>query len=349
MLTSMAPLFRMHGIACDVIALLQRPSPLEQTLLNQNVHMRYTGVDGLYSPRQILELTKLIRGYDIVHVHLFPAQLWTVLAAVCLKSRPVLITTEHHAWNARRRWWLRPVDLWMYPHYKRIACISEAAADNLRRWCPSTTGKIVIIPNGIPLHTFENAHPVQLQHVPGNVVRLVFVGRFAPPKDHSTLFRALTALPDVHLLLVGDGPLRSQLEQMAHTLGIRKRVTFLGWRNDVAGILKSSDIYVHSTYSEAFGIAACEAMAAGLPVVASDVPGLAQLVSGVGILFPAGNDKALANVLATLIESPDRQRAMSAASVQRARQFKIEDTVNSCIRMYESVLEADFAWKTEAQ
>ena len=59
-------------------------------------------------------------------------------------------------------------------------------------------------------------------------------------------------------------------------------------------VLKASDIYVHSTDSDGFGIAACEAMAAGLPVVASDVPGLAQLVAGAGILFPPGDDKVLA-------------------------------------------------------
>ena len=79
---------------------------------------------------------------------------------------------------------------------------------------------------------------------------------------------------------------------MAQSLGIAERVTFLGWRSDVASVLKASDIYVHSTDAEGFGIAACEAMAAGLPVVASDVPGLAQIVKGAGILFPAGDDKA---------------------------------------------------------
>jgi glycosyltransferase involved in cell wall biosynthesis len=349
LLTSMAPLFRMHGITCDVIALLQRPSPLEQTLLSQNVHMRYTGVDGLYSPRQIFELTKLIRGYDIVHVHLFPAQLWTVLAAVCLKSRPVLITTEHNTWNARRRWWLRPLDQWMYPHYTRIACNSEATADTLGQWCPSIVDKITVIPNGIPLDSFENAQPTTLTQVPHDVVRLVFIGRFQAQKDHATLLRAMTVLPNAHLLLVGDGPLRSQLEQMAQTLGVTSRVSFLGWQNDVAGILKASDIYVHSTHSDGFGIAACEAMAAGLPVVASDVPGLAQLVSDAGILFSPGDDKGLAHVLTTLIKAPDRQREMSAASIRRARQFSIENTVDMYAQMYESVLGVNAALKTGAQ
>ncbi|HEX3437648.1 MAG TPA: glycosyltransferase family 4 protein, partial [Pseudacidobacterium sp.] len=92
-------------------------------------------------------------------------------------------------------------------------------------------------------------------------------------------------------------------------------------------------------HSDGFGIAACEAMAAGLPVVASNVPGLAQVVAGAGILFPPGDDKTLAQYLNALIESPEKQREMGRASLQRARQFSVENTVDCCIRMYESVLQ----------
>ena len=211
---------------------------------------------------------------------------------------------------------------------------------SLIRWCPGVRGKVAVIPNGIPLDAFENAHPATLANVPSEVTRLVFVGRFEAQKDHATLLRALAALPDTHLILVGDGPLRPRLEQLAESLGIRTRVTFLGWRRDVAAVLKASDIYIHSTHSDGFGIAACEAMAAGLPVVASDVPGLAQVVAGAGILFPPGDDKALAQHVRALIKSPELQREMSGASLQRARQFSIENTVDGCIRMYESVLRA---------
>jgi glycosyltransferase involved in cell wall biosynthesis len=341
MLTAMAPRFRRRGITCDVVALLRRPSPLEQSLLDQDIYLRYSGVDRLYSPQQVFALAQVLRGYDIVHVHLFPAQLWTVLAAVRLKCRIPLVTTEHSTSNARRRWWLRPVDRWMYPHYERIACISEASAANLIEWCPNIAEKITVVPNGILLDAFETARPVMLEHVPPDVVRLVFVGRCEAPKDHATILRALTNVPDAHLIFVGDGPLRSRLEQMALSLGIRNRVTFLGWRRDVAAVLKASHIYVHSTHFDGFGIAACEAMAAGLPVVASDVPGLAQLVAGAGVLFPAGDDKALARALSALIKSPDQQREMSRASLQRARQFSIENTIDGCISMYESVLHGD--------
>lgn len=343
MLTAMAPRFRTRGVTCDVIALLQRPSPLEAAFLGNGVSLRYTGIRRLYSPGQVLALSKLFPGYDIIHVHLFPAQLWAVLAALRMRRRIPLVTTEHNTWNARRRWWLRPLDRWMYRHYERIACISEATAESITRWCPRTAEKTVIIPNGIPLDVFENAVPAALPGVPDNITRLVFVARFEAQKDHPTLLRALTRVPNVHLLLVGDGPLRLRMEQLTQSLEIRNRVTFLGWRQDVAEVLKASDIYVHSSHSEGFGIAACEAMAAGLPVAASDVPGLAQVISGAGIFFPAGDDQALSEALNALIKSPEQQREMSRASLLRAHQFSIENTVDGCIRMYESVLLADAA------
>ena len=339
MLTAMAPRFRTRGVACDVVVLLRTSSPLEPAFQEQNVILRYTNVTKLYSPRQIFSLAKLMHGYDIIHVHLFPAQVWAILAAVCSHSNVPLVSTEHNTWNNRRDWPLRRFDQWMYSYYKQIACNSEATAEELVRWCPNIATRIRVIPNGIPIRAFEDAEPIELPNIPSDAARIIFVGRFDPQKDHATILRALPSVLNAHLLLVGDGPLRPQLQEMAHSLGIADRITFLGRRNDIPGLLKASHLYVHSTTSDGFGIAACEAMAAGLPVLASDVPGLAQLVLGAGILFPVGDDKALARHLTTLIESPELRSEMSQASVRRARQFSIEHTVDGCIRMYESVLQ----------
>jgi glycosyltransferase involved in cell wall biosynthesis len=338
MLTTMAPIFRKWGVTCDVIVLLHTPSPLEQKLLDHGISLRFTGVSRLNSPLQVPVLARLLNGYDIVHVHLFPAQLWTALAASRRRANIPLVTTEHNTWNGRRRWWFRPLDSWMYLHYRRIACISDATAKDLIRWCPELIERVTVVPNGISLDAFEDATPATLTQVPHERTRLVFVGRCDLQKDHATLLRALVKVPEAHLLLVGDGPLRFQLEQLARSLGVSSRVSFLGWREDVAAILKASDIYVHSTHSDGFGIAACEAMAAGLPVVASDVPGLAQLVEGAGILVPAGDDKVLSRCLNTLIHSPTQRRKLSHAGLERARKFCIENTVQGYVHLYQSIL-----------
>src|SRR5215475_9218597 len=148
MLAAMAPRFRSRRVICDVVALIQRPSALEHALLEQNVSLRYTGVGRLYSPLQALSLAKLLRGYDIAHVHLFPAQLWAVLAEHNREPRVPLVTTEHSTSDARRRGWLRPVDRWMYSRYQRIACNSRATAEDLVCWCPGIVEKLTIVPNG---------------------------------------------------------------------------------------------------------------------------------------------------------------------------------------------------------
>jgi glycosyltransferase involved in cell wall biosynthesis len=334
----LAPRLRKRDIECDVAVLRKLGSTLELSLLHAGVPLLDTGVTKFYSPRQVLPLSKLMRDYDVVHVHLFPAQLWAVLAVKRLQPRVPLVTTEHNTWNARRRWWLRPLDRWMYPHYQIIACNSEATADDLVRWCPGIANRIRVVPNGIPLEDFAEAHPAELNLDLQGKTLLTFVGRFEPQKDHQTILRALPMLPNVHLLLVGDGPMRPQLEGLAHSLGVMSRVTFLGKRTDVAQLLNASAIYVHSTHSDGFGIAACEAMAAGLPVIASDVPGLAQVVHGAGTLFPVGDHLALAREVQALLSSPERRQEMSKASRRRAQCFGIEKTVDGYLAMYESVL-----------
>jgi glycosyltransferase involved in cell wall biosynthesis len=336
----LAPRMRARGVDFQVLELLRTDSPVEVAVRDSEVPVHNTGVGSLYSPRQINAVAEYVDSYDIVHVQLFPAQLWAAAAFAIRRRTSHLITTEQNTWNYRRdHWWLRPLDAWMYRQYELIACNSEGTAAELRRWCPSTADKLRIVDNGIPVEQFETANPAELDVflVPG-LTRLAFVARMYPQKDHATLLRAMSKLPDAQLVLVGDGPLRRQLQEMAQRLGIANRVAFLGHRTDVAQVLKACDIYVHSTNSDGFGIAACEAMAAGLPVVVSDVPGLAEVVEGAGIVFPKGDDDALARELRVLIASPDRRRHMSRASSERARHFSIDRIVDEYIDLYQSAL-----------
>lgn len=333
----LVPRFLRQGIECEVLVLSRSSSALTIALQEAGIRIHDTGDIPLYSLRQISPLATSMRGFSLVHVHLFPAQLWVVLAA--LQSRCPLVTTEHNTWNARRRWWFRPVDAWMYTRYQQIACNSEATAKELARWCPHISDKLRVIPNGVPVEVFANARPADLSKFGDGMIKAVFVGRFEPQKDHATLLRALVLAPRIHLFLLGDGPLRNQLQLLARELGILDRVTFAGFRDDVPRILKACDIYVHATTSDGFGMAACEAMAAGLPVIVSDVPGLAQVVAGAGVVTPVGDHAAMARELNVLAGSVETRAAMSEASRRRARDFSIDKTVDLYIQMYESVLQ----------
>lgn len=228
----------------------------------------------------------------------------------------------------------------MYSRYTTIACASEAIAASLNAWVPGVSDRISVIPNGIDIQTFERATPVPRSLVEinnGNCV-LLYVASLQPRKDHINLLRAMTHIPDADLVLVGDGELRTQLERLAETLGIAERVHFLGRRKDVAELLKMTDIYVHPPAVEGFGIAAAEALAAGRPVVATDVPGLAQVVGNAGVLVPPGDPARLAREVCNLINSTERRQQLSRAAVERGRQFSIETTVAAYIDLYSSVL-----------
>jgi glycosyltransferase involved in cell wall biosynthesis len=228
----------------------------------------------------------------------------------------------------------------MYRHYRAIACVSKATAEELVKWCPQVASKTRVIANGIPLELFAMAKSAELDMIPRDVPKVVFVARFEPPKDHATLLRAFAKIKtrNAQLLLVGDGPLRPQLHQLACNLGIEARVTFLGLRSDVPRILKAADVYVHSTISDGFGIAACEAMAAGLPVIATDVPGLADVVGNAGALVPIGDDEALARELQSVLASPDRRLKMRLLGQERVKLFSIEQTTALHVDLYRSVL-----------
>lgn len=228
----------------------------------------------------------------------------------------------------------------MYGRYTRIACVSDASAENLSAWVPGLAEKITVVPNGIVVQKFQQAAPLPRSSIGINngTCLLLYIASFQQRKDHGTLLRAVAQVSDVELVLVGDGELRGQFERQAESLGIAPRVHFLGARTDVAELLKLADIYVHVPIFEGFGIAAAEAMAAGKPIIASNVPGLAQVVGDAAVLVPPGDSDALATAIRKLIASPELRLQLAGAALQRSDQFNIERTVNAYIELYRTIL-----------
>jgi len=331
---------RARQVDVSVAVLKELKGPFERELREKGIPFLSTAAGGVYSPTHVLSLMHHIQGFDLVQAHLFPAQLFTPLAAMLVESRVPLVLTEHTPQHRRRKKWLYQLEAWMYSRYTAIACASEAIAASLRAWIPHVNQKITVIPNGIDVEKFQQATAVSRASIgikDGNCV-LLYVASFQPRKDHGTLLRAMARITDVDLVLAGDGNLRAQFERQAESLGIARRVHFLGCRNDVAGLLKMADIYVHAPTFEGFGIAVAEAMAAGKPIIASNVPGLAQVLGEAGVLVPPADSVALATGIRRLIESPERRAQLAGAAMQRSRQFSIENTVDAYIDLYSSVL-----------
>lgn len=341
LLAEMVPRFQARGLEVEVAVLKPLDSPLEHRLRDSGVAFLRGGDERIYSPAHVLSLARRLHEFDLVQSYLFPSQLWVAAAAVLAKRRVPLVTTEQSTHTGRRTWWFRPVDRWMYSRYRAIACNSPETLESLVRWVPGAKPRACVIPNGVPLERFEKAQPLPRACVlpdDGSPL-LMFVARLQPEKDHGTLLRALAQVPGARLALVGEGVLRPQMEALAASLGIGERVHFLGRRPDVPQLLKLADAYVHSSHWEGFGIAAVEAMAAGVPVIATDVPGLSQVVGSAGLLFPPGDAECLAKHIRSLLASESLRQQLAEAGRERARNFSIERSVEAYINLYESVLE----------
>jgi len=170
-------------------------------------------------------------------------------------------------------------------------------------------------------------------------------GRLVPIKGIVYLVHALAVLraefPDLRLEIAGSGPERPALENEVQLLGLADCVTFLGWRADIVRAMTRWDVFVLPSLAEGFGITALEAMAAGLPIVATAVDGIPELVEDgrTGWLVPPGDPAALAERLHVLLLDPEQRRAMGAAGRARAQEhFSIDRMVTGISKIYDDIL-----------
>lgn len=256
---------------------------------------------------------------DLVHANSSKAGAIGRVAAFLAGVRHRVFTTHGWAFAAAEGHQARLyalVERWLRPITSAVICVSER--EHVRgveaRAC--APGRAFVIPNAVDIARFGPHRGGD-----GAPVEVVSVGRLAPPKDFATLIDAVTQLPHgaVVVRILGDGPDRRRLEERCRTRGIEKWVRFEGMCADVARSLERADVFVLSSRSEGMPMSVLEAMAAGLPVVASDVGGVRELVDDEnGRLVPPGDPDALARALADLVADPELRRGLGAAGRHRA-------------------------------
>jgi len=342
LVAEMSVLQQARGNAVDVLLLRGGSSPFRNLLDDARVRVFDFGAENnVYSPRNIFRIIPFLKNYDIVHVHLFPAQYWVAIAKIFSRSKTLLVTTEHNTDNRRRHIGsARFFDKIIYRQYSKIFGISQKTSDALDEYLRSGQATETI-KNGINIENFRTATAFPRENlVPASCkTLLVQVAGFRDQKDQDTVIRALKILPEnVFAVFVGDGERRAGCERLADELGVRSRAIFLGIRDDVPAILAAADIVVMSSHWEGFGLAAVEGMATGKPTLASDVPGLAEVVGGAGILFPCGDVPALAREILRLAEDEDFYKKTANACAKRAEDFDIHKMSDTYLRAYESIL-----------
>lgn len=318
--------------------------------------MRHEGVEVLAFHRRpgldfsvAWRMAKAIRTrcLDVLHAHQYTPFFYGALAARLSGVRPRVIFTEHGRHypdrvSAKRRILNRLIFDRLADH---VSAVCGFSANSLSEVDGFDGGRIEVIENGVDVTRYERppdrqALRLRLGLHPSRRYVLT-VARFHPVKDHSTLLHAFAevarVLPDVELLLVGDGTLRRDLEALARRLGLQARVHFCGVREDVADIMRAADLFALTSLSEGASMTLLEAMASELAVVATAVGGNPEILRhGIdGLLVPRGDAGAIAGAMLRVLGDPALAASMRRAGARRVRErYRLDRTVERYYRLY---------------
>ncbi len=298
----------------------------------------------------------LRRGrFDLVHTHTSKAGLLGRIAAR-MAGVPHIVHTPHgQAFNGYAGRMLTTLfvllDRWAATFTDRIIGLTDQEIrDNLDRRI-GRPEQFVTIPSGIDLKRFEGkereAVDVKASLGLSPSSRLIgSVGRLDPVKGHTYLLDAFAVLAprfsDLHLALVGDGELLPELQSRAQQAGLTDRVLFLGWREDVPDLLHAFDLFVFPSLSEGMGRGLVEAMAAGLPIVATRVCSIPEVLAEgeAGCLVEPGSALALARGIETLLLDPELRSRLAKAARERAKGYSVEIMLQKIEAVYQGLLES---------
>ena len=304
--------------------------------------------------RGVVRLYRLMRsgGYEVLQTFSHYAN------NICiplgwLARIPVRISSQRSSLRGAPGW-LHWIDRFTANH--RMTSLMIAVSESTREHSIKVEGigreKVLTIPNGIDLARFDRAAAgSSREDVLGSLGLesqrpvVLCVARLHPQKGHAHLLEALPLLlpehPRLTLLLAGEGALRGELEGHTAVLGLEGHVRFLGVRDDVPALMKACDVFVLPSLWEGLPNSVLEAMAAGLPIVATRVDGTTEAVQdgATGLLVPPGDPSALAGALAEVLREPERAKAMAARGREVAEtDFSLEDTISRFEAVYRTTL-----------
>jgi len=313
------------------------------------------------APRDVIALAKMIRLVrlvrpHVVHTHTAKAGFLGRVAARAAGVPVVLHTYHGHVlsgyYGRLRTTGLRVMERGLAQITDRLITVSDRVRDDLVKFGVAPVERFTVVPLGLDLAPmFDSAaHRGVLRReleVPDHVPVIGIIGRLFPVKNHRLFLDAAARVaerhPEARFLVVGDGPLRTDLEQHARKIGLAGRVIFTGWRHDLPVIYEGLDLLVVSSVNEGTPVSAIEAMAAGCPVVATRVGGLPDLVDDgrTGQLVPPGDAEVLAHAISTLVaDRTQAARLADAARVEVERRFLASRLVDDVERLYLRLLAA---------
>lgn len=289
------------------------------------------------------------RRIDLVHAHLPYAAIGARLACTG-RERPPLVYTEHNVWQSYRppTYW---ANLLTFARTDHVFTVSDEVRTSIRY--PPSLGWLRLPPVETLYHGLD---PIMLEQapmadgvredlgIPARAPVVATVANFRHEKGHHHLLRAADlvrkSVPEARFMLVGQGPLETQVRREAERLELQDTVVFAGFRDDVPRVLAAADVFALSSVHEGLSIALLEAMALGKPPVVTRVGGLPELVGHRrhGLLVPPADPPALAAAIVTMLQDPILRTRLGQAARQRAADFDIRTAVRRMEEVYAELL-----------
>jgi glycosyltransferase involved in cell wall biosynthesis len=277
------------------------------------------------------------RRPDVIHTHNAAPQIAAGLAKRIWRA-PIrrLIHTEHGRLSDVRGSLLR-LRRWTAAAFDAVVAVSANAREQLLAAGIAAPAGVTVVHNGVDIERFVPASPHSLQ-----CARIVHVGRLYHVKGQDVLIDAMAAvhalMPGARLTIVGDGPTRAALEGQTDRLGLRAVIRFEGSCDDVRPFLAAADVFVLPSRSEGISIALLEAMATGVPAVATDVGGNAEVIDdSVGLLVPSESPDTLAQAVISILSIPERSPTLG---LNARRRVETDFSLGAAASAYSQVYDA---------
>ena len=332
-----------------IVCCINDAGPIGEEIRRTGVPFHVLHLDpGIWRPWHVLGIARHLRELqpDIVHTFLLTASLYGRLGAI-IAGVPIVIGTEvniyerkqpHHAFAERLL--MRGTD--------RVVVSAESVRDFYLRQVHADPARVDVIYNAVDWSQLETTISRDAMRsslgVPPAAPLAGIIARLTEQKAHRYLFDAIASTPELNalqLLVVGDGDLREQLRAQVERLGLASRVHFLGARRDLGDLLAAVDLFVMPSLWEGLPLSMVLAMGAGLPVVATRVAGIPEVVldTETGLLVPPADVPALGAALARLVADPVLRRRMGTAAAAFVRpRFGVDGYVTALTALYDRLL-----------
>ena len=328
------------------VACLSGPGALGERLLGHSIPVTFLNTPRKWDLGVIFRLRRLLDSgrYDILHSFLFHANIVGRIAALLAFNRPSVVASIRVA-EPRRHHLL--LEGWTSGLVDRFVAVSGGVRSLMLQRGRIPPQKIMTIPNGVdPAEIPQNPVDIRAElKLPANCPLVVTVGRLTRQKGLSFLIEAagriLKACADAQFLIIGKGEMERALKRQAERLGIAANVHFLGWRQDAWGIVAGADLFVLPSLWEGMPNVLLEAMAAGVPVVATQVAGSSEIIDSqkCGVLVPPCHERILAQAILGLLSNPSRARQLGAAGQQHVLQhFTVEQMTAAYEELYVALI-----------